>query len=368
MKKNKPQTKGPWIHRFAIMFFAIVLTVLIFWLLGFIVDDIGAIEGPEYKIIEKKHVDQTLIEKRKSLEKKIAEVTRQIDEQKSKQKIIADSTRSLQETIGQLLELQKMSIQKNIPIPEAEQKTFADSLNWFLENQKRYQTISQSIMTLAEEKNSLQAEKRSVETTLGDQREPAQEEFRKVRRGHDLKLAFFQLLVLIPILIAAAVLIVKKRSSIYFPIFLAFGISTLLRVGFVIHQHFPSWFFKYVLILVSLLAVLKLLSYFIRTIAFPKKQWLLKQYREAYEHFLCPICEYPIKRGPMKFLFWNRRTIKNIRLPKDFCEDGSDYVCPACGTTLFEECVSCHKIRHSLLPYCEHCGEKKEIEEVKRNA
>lgn len=79
MKKNKPQTKGPWIHRFAIMFFAIVLTVLIFWLLGFIVDDIGAIEGPEYKIIEKKHVDQTLIEKRKSLEKKIAEVTRQID-------------------------------------------------------------------------------------------------------------------------------------------------------------------------------------------------------------------------------------------------------------------------------------------------
>jgi hypothetical protein len=33
--------------------------------------------------------------------------------------------------------------------------------------------------------------------------------------------------------------------------------------------------------------------------------------------------------------------------------------CPMCATKLFEECPSCHAIRHSLLPACEKCGAEK---------
>jgi len=363
MNKSKPKTKGPWIHRFAIRFFTVVLAILIYWLLGFVVDDIGSIEGPKYDTIEKRHLDAALIAKQTDLEKKIGNVTRKIEEQRGKQNVLGESTRSLQTTINQLLELQRLSKEKNIALSESEQKTFAESFDLFLSNQKRDQTINQEIAKLVDEKQALEMEKRGVDQTLEDQREPARKEFEKLNRKHDLKLASMQLGILIPILVFAAVLIVRLRASIYFPIFLAFGISTLLKVSLVIHEYFPSRLFKYALILVFLVAVTKLLAYFIKSIAFPKAQWLVKQYREAYERFLCPVCEYPIRRGPMKFLFWNRNSVKKLKLPRGTSEDDdSRYVCPACSTELFEECSSCHKIRHALLPSCEHCGNEKEIE------
>ena len=113
-----------------------------------------------------------------------------------------------------------------------------------------------------------------------------------------------------------------------------------------------------------LIAVAKVLIHFIRVVAFPKAQWLTKQYREAYERFLCPICEYPIRTGPRKFLFWTRRTVNKIVLPND-STDYEAYACPACGTGLFEECEKCHNIRHALLPHCQHCNAEKKIEDVK---
>ncbi len=367
MDKAKPKTRGPWIHRFAIKFFTVVLTVLIFWLLGFVVNDIGSIPGPKYGDIEKRHLDKALVEKQKTLEKDIAEVTRQIDNLKEKQNILGDSTRSLQKTIGQLLELQKLSVQKNLTLSEPERKTFTESLNLFLSNQKRYQGINQDIAKLIEKQSSLQTEKRQIDRVLEQQRKSAREEYRKIHRKHNLNLAFLQLIVLVPLLLVAALLLIKKGGSIYFPIFLALGISTFVKVSIVIHKSFPNRFFKYGLILVFLAAVIKLLSYFIRSIAFPKTQWLIKQYREAYERFLCPVCGYPIRRGPMRFLFWTRRTASKLTLPKESPEEVSDYVCPSCGTKLFEECSSCHKIRHALLPFCEHCGAEKELREESSN-
>src|SRR5206468_11254740 len=97
---------------------------------------------------------------------------------------------------------------------------------------------------------------------------------------------------------------------IYAPLIYALSIALMLKVALVMHEYFPSRYFKYVLILVCLAVVLRVLVYLLRMIAFPKRDWLLKQYREAYEAFLCPICEYPIRRGPLKYLFWNRRSIR----------------------------------------------------------
>jgi predicted RNA-binding Zn-ribbon protein involved in translation (DUF1610 family) len=99
----------------------------------------------------------------------------------------------------------------------------------------------------------------------------------------------------------------------------------------------------------------------IRIVAFPKIDWLMRQYREAYERFLCPICEYPIRTGPRKFLYWTRRTVNRILPPGDLTGTDEPYTCPSCGTLTFEVCPSCQKIRHSFLPHCEHCGAKKEV-------
>lgn len=364
---NQQKPKGPWIHRFSIRLFTVILAVLIYWVLGFLVNDIASIKGPQYNEIEKNHVDQQLISKQKELSTDIFDIDRSINNKRDEMKIVSDSSRNLQETINQLIELQKLTIQKSLSLPKNEQVTLSESLSHFLESQKKYQSDNTELSLLTETKRKLEAEKIAIDKQLEQQRGPARAEYQKLSEKHNMRIAFFQLLILIPLMVIGALLIVKKRSSIYFPLFLGYGTATLLKISIVIHEYFPSKYFKYVLIFGCLIAVIKLLTYFIQVVAFPKSHWLTRQYREAYERFLCPICEYPIRTGPRKFLFWKRRTVNKIVLPKAIPED-EPYSCPACGTKLLEECQECHKIRHSLLPYCQHCNAEKNIEEVADNS
>ncbi len=360
--KTNAKPRGTWIQRFVIRFFTLVLAVLIFWVLGFFVDDIRAIRGPDYAAIEKKHVDKDLEAKRLALEEQVADLTRQIENQTEKQRLVGDSSRNLQQTINQLLELQKLGMQNSIAFSDTEQANFTSSLNLFLDNQKKYQELSQTVSDMLERKQGLVREKERMEQEIERQRQPARMEFNTLSQRHRMKVACLQLAILLPILAVAAAVIIKKRSSIYFPLFLAFGVATLIKVAFVVHEYFPSRYFKYILIGGLLIVVARLLIYFIRTIAFPRTQWLVRQYREAYERFLCPVCEYPIRTGPRRFLFWTRRTVNKIVVPTDRADQEENYTCPSCGSRLFEECSSCHKIRHVMLPHCSHCGAQKEIQ------
>ncbi len=356
------KSKGTWYHRFAIRLFTLALAVLIFWILGFFVNDIRSIRGPDYSSIELKHLDKDLVAKRSALEKQIADLSLLIENQTEKQRVLGDSSRNLQQTINQLIELQKLGIQKSVTFSENEQANFTDSLKLFLDNQKKYQELSQTVSDLLEQKQALIQEKKQVDQYLEQQQQPARNEFHRLSQKHRLKLAMLQLAILLPILVVAAGLIILKRSSIYFPLSLAFGVSTLIKVSLVVHEYFPSKYFKYILIGVLLMVVARLLIYFIRTIAFPKTQWLIKQYREAYERFLCPVCEYPIHIGPRRFMFWTRRTVNKIVIPQGGCNEQNEvYTCPSCGSSLFEECPVCQKIRHTMLPNCSHCGAEKEI-------
>jgi hypothetical protein len=53
---------------------------------------------------------------------------------------------------------------------------------------------------------------------------------------------------------------------------------------------------------------------------------------------------------------WTRRTIKNKTLPVAVATAPEErYVCPTCSTRLYEECGTCHAVRHSLLPSCQAC-------------
>ncbi|MFC1452433.1 hypothetical protein ACFLSJ_03705 [Verrucomicrobiota bacterium] len=352
--------KGPWIHRFSIRFFTVILAVLVYWVLGFLVEDIESIKGPDYDEIEKKHVDPGLVEREKKLTADIAGVDRAITNKRDEMRIVSDSSQNLQKTINQLIELQRLTVQKSVSLPEAEQASLSDSLTHFLDSQKRYQAHNAQLSTLTDQKRTLESEKLNTAKKIEQQRKPAKKEFQKLRERHDLRLACLQLLILLPLLAAGAFFIVKKRASVYFPLFLGCGAATLLKVALVVHEYFPTRYFKYVLVLGLLAAVVKLLIYFIRVAAFPKAQWLTKQYREAYERFLCPVCEYPIRTGPRRFLFWTRRTVNKMVLPKETPED-KPYSCPACGTTLFEECSECHNVRHALLPHCQHCNAEKAI-------
>jgi len=137
--KDVATSKGTWGHRFAIRVFTLILGVLIFWVLGFFVSDIRTIEGPKYEAIEEKHLDKDLLAKQEALTQQIADSNRRIENQTEKQRVVGDSSRNLQQTINQLIELQKLGLQNNVAFSETEQANFTSSLNLFLENQKKYQ-------------------------------------------------------------------------------------------------------------------------------------------------------------------------------------------------------------------------------------
>ncbi len=108
-------------------------------MLGFFVQDIESIKGPQYDEIEKSHVDQELVSTHKKLESNIAGVDRSIANKRDEMKIVSDSSRNLQKTINQLIELQKLTVQKSVSLPEKEQATLSGSMYHFLETQKHYQ-------------------------------------------------------------------------------------------------------------------------------------------------------------------------------------------------------------------------------------
>ncbi len=358
--------KGPWFQRFLINFFTVVLAVLVFWVLGFLMEDIESIEGPRYRDVEARFVDGDLVEKSKRLAEEIAATGREMDAKREEMRILSDSSSNLQSTISQLIELQKLTIQKSLSLPEAHSANLSESLAGFLESRKLYQAHSAELSGLSERKRKLESERLKLDKTIEEQREPARKEYQRLAEKHNLRIAAFQLAVLLPLLAAGGYLAVRKRGSVYFPLFLAFGGAVLVKSALVIHRYFPTRYFKYFIVLGLLAAVVRILVTIIRIVAFPRAQWLTKQYREAYERFLCPVCEYPIRTGPRKYMFWTRRTVNKVPLSGETGEE-KPYTCPACGTSLFEQCGACGGLRHSLLPFCLHCGaEKKSTEEAEK--
>jgi len=357
----KARAKGPWTHRFAVVFFSILLAAFFFWLLSFVVDDIGSLKGPDYEATEKRLLDQGLVSQAAMLDVKIAETNRRIADLESSQSLLRDSTTSSQRTMNQLLEMQKLSIQKNVTPTPAEQNALAESESTFLANQKRYQSLNEDIARLSDGKRALEASKREIDARLAEGRKGVDVEFARLARRHNFKVAALQLAFLMPIVLVCAYFFLRKRSGIYAPLIYAAASATIAQVILVMHEHFPSRYFKYIFIAAVIAVIVRILVSLIRAMAFPKADLLIKQYREAYERFLCPVCEYPIRRGSLKYRFWDRRSIRKLaQIEQPAAAKDEPYTCPACGTALYEECASCHGMRHSLLPYCETCGARKD--------
>ena len=354
-------TKGPRTIRLLAHVCTVILGVLIFWLLGFLVEDIESLPGPDYQAVERSYVDQALVRKQQELEKRIGDLERQLESTRQQQRLVGEGAENLHRTIDQLLEIRRLSIEKAAVLPEGEKGNLSTSLSQFLQDQKSYQEFNHGIADLTSKKLRVEDDNRLVVEKIEGQKRSAEKEFQQKCEAHRLRLAFYQLALLVPLLLVAAGLLLRLRGSVYFPLFLAFGGATLLKVALVVHEYFPTRYFKYVLILALLAVVARLLVYLIRIVAFPKLDWVLRQYREAYERFLCPLCEYPIRTGPRKFLYWTRRTVHKVLPPPEAEGKSEPYTCPSCGTPLFEECPACHKVRHSLLAHCEHCGAEKEL-------
>lgn len=352
-----PPSKGPWTQRVLIWFFSALFGILVYWLLGFVVRDLGKLPGPDYQALERQLLDTNLLQRAGDLRKQVEETNRAIQDQKQRQTVLRDSTENSERTMTRLLDLQRLNLQKNVTPSELEQRSLAESQQLFLANQRQYQQANEQVAGLSDRLRSLEAEQRDVATKLEAGRGTVQTAYQTRHTRHQLKVAALKLAVLLPVLMLAVYLFLRHRAGLYAVAIYALGVATLAKVILVMHEHFPRVYFKYVLIVAALALVARILVYLLRAVARPTRESLLKQYREAYERFLCPVCAFPIRRGPLKHLFWTRRSIRKLRLPLEATSAPDEpYTCPVCGTRLFEECSACHGTRHSLLPNCARCG------------
>ena len=63
---------SPFFYRFFIWALSTLLTLLFIWLLGFIVNDIGNLPGPDWEEIEARHIDEATKNRIEELNEQIA--------------------------------------------------------------------------------------------------------------------------------------------------------------------------------------------------------------------------------------------------------------------------------------------------------
>ena len=358
MSKSK-KFKGPWIQRFSIVFLSLVLGVLLFWLLGFITKDIGSLRGPDFSKVEAKFVDAELVGKHESLKENLDGIRENLRNRQEQQRILQDSSNNLQNTINQLLSIQKRNIERGRDLSEQQQQILAESQAMFLKNQKQYQDLNREIGELTRQQHKLEKELTLLSKQIESQRALARKEYNGLMSKHRLKVAALKLAVMLPTFLIAAWFFTKKRSGTYGPIVYAAFIAVFIKISLVVHEYFPRKYFKYIALLVVIGILLKLLLYLLKRIVSPKKDWLIKQYQEAYDKNICPVCGKPLRIGPLRYAAGTRRRALVWAGQGVETDKQQVYVCPSCGTELYEKCDKCSDIRHSLLPFCEHCGNEK---------
>ena len=82
------RNKGPWTHRFLTILFSAIFALLCFWLIGFLVNDIGAWPGPDYKELEQRRLNQETVEEAAKLDQEISDAERMVADQKAQQELL----------------------------------------------------------------------------------------------------------------------------------------------------------------------------------------------------------------------------------------------------------------------------------------
>jgi len=356
--ETKRKAKGSRGVLFFIVLLGITLGVLFLWLLSFVESDIGTMKGPDWKKTRSRYVTGELDQQKKSLGKEIESIKRKILTQTEQQRLLDSSTNSLQNTIKQLLSFQKESLAKNVEFSEKSKQTLQESQAAFLENQHKYQAYNKEIAELTQQQRAKEDSLATIKETIKIKEHDAQKEHNKLCEKHRLKVAILKLAFLVPVFLVVSFIFMKYRTSAYWSLVWAGFIATFIKIALVVHEYFPAEYFKYIALLVIIAIMLRILIYLIRLIVAPKKDLLIKQYQQHYDKYICPICSKPIRTGPLRFIGGLGKKAQ-VLAGQSVNITQQVYTCPSCGEELYGKCDKCGNIRHTLLPYCEHCGAEK---------
>ena len=355
------QAKGTFWMRCSIVMLALGFGLLAFWSTGFLLDDIQLIQRPDRTAFFKAHTSADLSDQLEALKMQLQDFNNQHTLLGQQRGFIKDSSSSLKVTVDNLFRLKDRDQQL---ISETQFDHVLSSLDKIILIQREFKTTADQFLKITNAKFVLQKQIAALERRISEERSAAGAKFVALMHRHMVKTTIIKMAFLIPLVVLCTLLLVKKRKSIYRLIYGSTAAALYLKTSLIIHENFPSRYFKYILTICMLAVVAWGFGWLIRRLVKPKLGILLKQYRQAYERFLCPVCEFPIRTGPRKYLYWTRRTVHKTALSgasESSAEEDATYTCPACGTRLFESCESCGKSCHSLLPSCQHCGAKKTI-------
>lgn len=350
--------KGPFLHRMTVSCFSVLFCLLLFWLIGFVLSDIGRFEQPDYEALQDEYIPQELEDEQNRLQKELEGLELQIRHQQEAQEILQTSMTSSEQTMKQFLEIHRLSLEKGIQPTDEQQRALSDSESLYLENQRKFQDANQQVSQLRTSMQTIEDQLEEIKTQLDEKRIPLNEEYKRLSERNRFYVAAVKLAVLIPVLLLISWLVKNKKGTTYAPLYYAAFLAVLARTLLVMHQYFPEEFFKYLILGAAIVVVLMLLVHLIRSAASPKREWLLKRYKEAYRKRICPVCSMAIEKGSIKML---PRPSRFASVQSSQNNTTEAYTCPSCGTTLFETCEKCQTVRHSLLPHCEGCGDEKEI-------
>ncbi len=360
--KTKQKAKGSWGVRFFIIILGISLGLLFYWVLSFVEHDLGRLEGPDRDAVRRQYVAQSLDDRKEALEKDIARFNRKIQTLDEQLTNLKKDTGTLQNTLNQLLSIQAQSIEKGVEIPEKSRQTLQEAQSAFLDNQTRNQQFNKQISDLTLARQEKQAELTDLAEQIKTLEEDFFKELNKLEKKHKWKVAAIKLAVLLPVLLVASFLFMKYRTGDYWPLVWAVFVASFIKVVVIAHRYMPPLYFKYIVVLVLLAVVLRLLIYLIKMIIAPKKDLLIKQYQQLYDKCLCPVCSKPIRTGPLRYIGGMKKKSPIQVGGSESLAVQQSYTCPSCGTGLYHKCDNCGSIRHTLLPYCEHCGSETKTE------
>lgn len=353
---------GSWRQRMSIYGLTILLSLLFIWVLGFVLSDICSIKKPQWEDFEKTYLSKALVDKSKQLQKDINEKKAAIDRLNEQRRQLEESTKNAQVSIKQMDEKQKLLLQNGKTLSPQETEFNNANMAVFQKNQADDQKLAQEIITLTAETQSSTVALNDINSQLEKQREPAKKAYDKTYKKQLIIEASIQIAFLLSVLLIATYLLLRYRKTNYKMLLLALFVASIYKIIFVVHNYFPSEYFKYTLVLALIIVIGKTLLRFVHNANSSQPEILLKRYKEAYANFLCPNCEFPIRRGPMKYLYWNSRSLPKLGLSisdnLNSEEKEEAYTCPACGTGLFSTCQHCKEIRYSLLPVCQHCSKQ----------
>ena len=358
------KAKGTFFMRMVIWILAALFGLLIFWSIGFLLSDIHVFRSPNRTEFFDARSDPSLKERKEALEMQLQELKHEHELIGQQRGFIKDSSSSLKIIVDNLFRL-KSSSQGLISKTQFEQ--VLSSLDKIIAIQGEFKTTADSYLDVTNRKFSVQKQVAALKRQMDDERKTINNAYSEVMRRQRMRTALLKMVFLIPLVVVCTIWVVKRRRSIYRMIYVSTTLAVCLKTAELMHEHFPSRYFKYVFIGCMLGVVGWGFVWLIRRLAKPQIDLLLKQYRQAYERFLCPVCEYPIRTGPRKFLYWTRRTVHKTALGAlqgPLSESEEAYTCPACGSSVFEPCAACGKISHSLLPHCLHCGAERSLSDA----